>query len=104
MENNGQSARPGDPVHVRAHLGQWLRAYRTSLGDRVAPHPYHAQEKAQNGMGELSISALVATQDAMVAGYQAWAGGPCKRCEAAGPAAGVKGFRSVKSLGRRGKP
>ena len=50
------------------------------------------------------LSALVATQDAMVAGYQAWAGGPCKRCEAAGPAAGVKGLRSVKSLGRRGNP
>jgi len=61
MENNGQSARPGDPVHVRAHLGQWLRAYRTSLGDRVAPHSYHAQEQALSGIGELSILALVAT-------------------------------------------
>lgn len=50
------------------------------------------------------LSALVATQDAMAASYQAWAGGPCKRCQAKDPAAGVKGLRSVRSLGRRGKP
>ncbi len=47
------------------------------------------------------LAVLLATDEAASAGYQARVDGPCKICDATGArTAGLKGFRSVKSLGR----
>lgn len=50
------------------------------------------------------LAVLMATDEAVAAGYQAKVGGPCKICDAMGSrTGGLKGFRSVKSLGRTTK-
>jgi hypothetical protein len=47
------------------------------------------------------LAVLMATGEALAAGYQAKVGGPCKICDAMGARTmGLKGFRSVQSLGR----
>ena len=47
------------------------------------------------------LAVLMATEEAVAAGYQAKVGGPCKVCDAMGSkAAEMKAFRSVQSLGR----
>ncbi len=47
------------------------------------------------------VAVLMATEEAVAAGYQAKVGGPCKICDAMGSkTAEMKGFRSVQSLGR----
>ena len=47
------------------------------------------------------LAERMATLEAVTAGYQAWAGGPCKVCdESPSGAAKQKGLRSVRSLGR----
>lgn len=48
------------------------------------------------------LAALMATDEALAAGYQAKVGGPCSVCDARGSEAQHwKGFGSVRSLGRR---
>jgi len=50
------------------------------------------------------LAVLMATEEAVAAGYQAKVGGPCKICDAMGSkTAEMKGFRSVQSLGRSAK-
>jgi hypothetical protein len=47
------------------------------------------------------LAVLMATEEAVAAGYQAKVGGPCKICDVMGSkTAHMKGFRSVQSLGR----
>lgn len=49
------------------------------------------------------MAVLMATDEAAAAGYRAKVGGPCKICDAKGSkTAGLKGFRSVRSLGKTG--
>jgi len=50
------------------------------------------------------LAVLMATEEAVAAGYQAKVGGLCKICDAMGSkTAEMKGFRSVQSLGRSAK-
>ena len=50
------------------------------------------------------LAVLMATEEAVAAGYQAKVGGPCKVCDVMGSkTADMKGFRSVQSLGRSAK-
>ena len=46
------------------------------------------------------LAEQMATLEAVTAGYQAWAAGPCKVCDEIPVAAQQKGLRSVRSLGR----
>jgi hypothetical protein len=47
------------------------------------------------------LAERMATLEAVTAGYQAWAGGPCKVCdESPAGVAQQKALRSVRSLGR----
>src|SRR5437762_2526737 len=51
------------------------------------------------------LAVLLATEQALAAGYEAKADGPCKVHEAKGPrAGGVRGTRCVRSLGKVAVP
>jgi hypothetical protein len=55
------------------------------------------------GAGTLErLAVLMATEEALAAGYEAKVGGPCSVCDARGSEARQgKGFGSVRSLGKR---